>query len=279
MPQRNLLPGGRRHQDGFEGGNVVAKVAVVTQVHRVSLQALDRSGDVHASDRRLNHILNIADGQAVAGNGIPVDGEIQVVAAHDALGVNAECARHIAHDHLDLLAQLLERIQIRAGQLDADRRLDAGREHVDARLDRHGPRVGDARDLNRRIHGVRQLVHRHPSRPLTLRFERDGGFDHRKRGRIRRGLGAPGFSEDMLHLGECLDDLVERVGEHPLVDATTGFDGGNHIGQPRAGQDQAGRSLRYIGGAGHRNANLRLFQGRGVVYAVSCHAHGASRLL
>ena len=42
--------------------------------------------------------------------------------------------------------------------LDADGRADAGRQHVDAGLDRHGPGVRDAGELQRLVHLVDQLV-------------------------------------------------------------------------------------------------------------------------
>ena len=42
---------------------------------------------------------------------------------------------------------LIQLRQILAQDLDADRRADTGREHVDARLDRRGPGFGDARKL------------------------------------------------------------------------------------------------------------------------------------
>ena len=231
LPERNLLAGRRRDQHGFQRGEVVAQFAAVADVHRVSLQALDGGGDVHAADRGLDHVLHVADGQAVARDRVAVDGEVQIVAAHDALGVDAEGAGDVAHHRLDLLAELLEDVEVGTAELDADRRLDAGGKHVDAGLDRHGPGVGHARDLNSRIHLVRQLVHRHPRPPLALRLQRDGGLDHRKRGRIGRGFGAADLAEDVLHFGECLDDLVGLLEKLPGLGDRDAGQRGRHVEQ------------------------------------------------
>src|SRR5207244_215366 len=55
---------------------------------------------------------------------------------------------------LDLARQPVDAGKVRPVDLDADRRADAGRQHVDARLDRHGPGVADARELQRLVHSA-----------------------------------------------------------------------------------------------------------------------------
>ena len=95
-----------------------------------------------------------------------------------------------------------------AEHLDADRRADAGRQHVDARLDRHGPGVGDAGELQRLVHLLDQLVDRHARSPLS------SGFRLMTVSNISVGAGSvavgarPALPKTDRHLGEGLDDLV-----------------------------------------------------------------------
>jgi hypothetical protein len=58
--------------------------------------------------------------------------------------------------------------QILAEHLDADRRADAGGQHVDARLDRHRPGVGDAGELQRGVHSAISLSTVMPGRHSIL---------------------------------------------------------------------------------------------------------------
>jgi hypothetical protein len=112
----------------------------------------------------MDHVLDVADGQAVAGDGFAVDVEVEVVAAHDPLGVGAERALDRRAPRPPPACRSLELGQVRAGDLDADRGLDAGGEHVDAGLDRHGPGVGQAGELDRLVELVGELLGGHARR-------------------------------------------------------------------------------------------------------------------
>ena len=74
---------------------------------------------------------DISHGEPVARDGGAVDLEIQIVAAHDALGVDAERAGHAANDVLDSFADAFKLVEVGAGDLDADGRFDAGRKHIE----------------------------------------------------------------------------------------------------------------------------------------------------
>ena len=104
-----------------------------------------------------------------------------------------------------------------------DRRLDAGGQHVDARLDRHRPRVVQAGEFESRrssrptsSSAVRRRcaidfavlifdIHR---RPFLLVFEHDSRLDHVHRRGVGGGFGAADFAKDMMHFGKALDDFV-----------------------------------------------------------------------
>ena len=217
LAERHLRAGGRGHDDLAQGAEVLAEIAAVAQVDRVALQALDRGGQRHAAQGDFQHVLHVAHGEAVAGDGVAVDVELDVVAAHGALGKRAERAGHAFDDRLDLRGDPLQFRQVRPGDLDADGRLDAGGQHVDAGLDRHGPGVVEAGELDGGVHRVGQFVRRAAAmgddlavrvldvhrRPFLLGLEHDRGFDHVHRRGVGGGLGAADLAEDVVHLREA----------------------------------------------------------------------------
>ena len=170
LGQRHLRPRGGLHQDPSQTVQVVAELARVAHVDRVALAALDGGGHVLAADGRHDHRLHVVDGEPVAGELVAPGLEVDEVAAGHALGEDAAGAGHLPHQALELAAQLLDLLEVRAEDLDPDRGADAGRQHVDAGLDRHGPGVGDAGDPELPVHLVDQLVPRDPVGP-----DRGGG--------------------------------------------------------------------------------------------------------
>ena len=179
----------------------------------------------------MDDVLYVGDGQAVACDGGSVDLEVEVVAAHDALGVNAQRAGDIADDPFDLLADALEFVEVGPGDLDADGGLDSGGKHVDAGLDRHGPGVGQTGDLDRRIHFVDELVGSHALAPFAFGLERDRGFHHGKRGGVGGCFGAADFAEYGIDLGKRLDDLVGLLQDLAGLGGGDAGQGGRHVKQ------------------------------------------------
>ena len=159
LGQRHLRAGARRHQYPFEPVDVVAQFSAVAQVDGIALQPFDGKGDVHAADGRHDHLLHVCHRQSVAGDLGAVDDEVQVIATGDALGINGKRAGDVPHDRLNPRAEVGEHIEVGAHQLDADGGFDAGGEHVDAGLDRHGPGVRQAGKADGAVEVVRQFVH------------------------------------------------------------------------------------------------------------------------
>jgi len=71
--------------------------------------------------------------------------------------VVSRCSKLLAQIRFDLPREPLHFGKIGAQDLDADRHADAGREHVDAGLDRHGPGIGNARRCPSRRSNCRRL--------------------------------------------------------------------------------------------------------------------------
>jgi len=93
-----------------------------------------------------------------------------------------------------------------------------------------------------------------------------GGCDHEGM-REEEGQG-----EEPRHL-DRLDDLVERVGVHALVDAAARLDGGQDVEQTGCGQHDAGGGPGHIRRGGDGDADLGLLERGCVVHAVAGHTH------
>ena len=178
LPERNLRAIRRGYEYTPELVDLIAQLTRIANVDRISLAAFDRGGDVLAADRGHDRLLHVIDGEAIAGDRRAVNVEIDEVAARDALAVDAARAGDAADDLLELLADVLDLLQICAVDLDPDRRADSGGQHVDAIADRHRPGVCLSRQLQPLVEIVDQLVIRQISPPLRFRLEDDGRLHH-----------------------------------------------------------------------------------------------------
>ena len=239
-PARTHGPGSahlRRHQDPLELIDVVPQLPRVAHIDWVALPALDGAGDVHAADGRLDHLLDLAHRQAVAGDGVAPDIDIHEKPSGHPLGVDAARAGHRLQETFDPNAQVLDGIQIGPENLDAHRGADAGAEHVDPGADRHGPGILNPGKLHPPVHLLHQLVvgqgalgaeNRRGGRtqpsgqagvipldraPFASGFELDRGLHHAERRRVGGGFGPSGLAEDRIDLGKAFQDpVLERQG-------------------------------------------------------------------
>jgi hypothetical protein len=77
----------------------------------VAFAAFDGGGDHLAAERRADHVLQVADRQAVARQLLAVRLDVEVEAAGDALGEGAGGAGHGLDHGLDLLGQLFHLVR------------------------------------------------------------------------------------------------------------------------------------------------------------------------
>src|SRR5205807_1869421 len=166
LPERHLRAVTAADQQPADRGGVIAEVAGITHLHGVALAALDGRGDLLPAERQADHLLRVAGGESVAGEGIRIRPDIQVAAPERPLGVDACRARKRRERALDVLTDALDGLEVRAEDLDREGRPHASREHVRAVLDRHGPRIDDARETQTLIHLGDQAILRHPRPPL-----------------------------------------------------------------------------------------------------------------
>jgi len=107
----------------------------------------------------------------------------------DALGKGRPHLRHRPENLLNFRAQFLDTVQARALNLDAHRGLDSRELHVETILDRHGPRVGQPRELELGIHFRNQLLVGHPRTPLPAGFEHHRSVVHIEGSIVSRTVG------------------------------------------------------------------------------------------
>ena len=184
------------------------QLARVAHDHAEALAALDGGGHHLAAQGRHDHVLELADGEPVAGECGAIGLDVEVVAAREALGVGAGRARNLLHHALDVARDALHLGQVLAEDLDADRRADAGGEHVDARPDGHRPGVGHAGELHRLVHLGDELVDRHAGAPFALGLQVDHRLEHLERRGVGGRLRAAGLARHARHLGKALEDPV-----------------------------------------------------------------------
>ncbi len=146
------------HQHAAELGQVLAELAGIADVDRVAFSALDRGGNDLAPHGGLDHHLGLLDRQAVAGEVLPLEREVQEITAGSPFGKDAARAGHGAEDRLQARSKAFDLLDVGPQNLDAHRGPHARGEHVDAGLDGHGPGVGHARKPHGPVHAGNQLI-------------------------------------------------------------------------------------------------------------------------
>ena len=147
---------------------VGTEIPRVTDGHRVAFAAFHCGGDRFGAQSGPNDVLDVRDHQPIACELIPVRDNLEVVAPDHAFGVGARRTVNRLQGPLDLARDFLHLGEVATDDLHPHRGADAGGEHVDARLDRHGPSIGDAGELQRPVHLLNQAIDRQSGAPLLL---------------------------------------------------------------------------------------------------------------
>ncbi|MNK96910.1 hypothetical protein D3C87_1172210 [compost metagenome] len=205
------------HRQQLQAGHRIPIALGVAQVDGVALAPLDGLAHLHAAHRGGKHRLHIGDVEAVAGRFEPVDVHLHIAATGHPLGVDGGRSRHLADDLLQLLAKLLNDLEVRPRDLDADRGLDAGGQHVDAGLDGGHPGVGEAGEADEGVELLLELLRGHAGAPLIPGFELDAGLHHHQVGGVCGRFGAPRLAEHVLHLGQGANELVGLLQDLPRL--------------------------------------------------------------
>ena len=125
---------GQRRQRGRVG----AALGREAQHHGKAAGAVEQFGDLAAGDRRLYQLLDVADVEPVAGEGVPVDPDFELRRPREHLHLGVGGARHLLDDPEHLDAQTLEHCGVGAEDLDRHVRLDPGDDLVEPHRHRLG---------------------------------------------------------------------------------------------------------------------------------------------
>ena len=159
----------------------------------------------------MHQTLHIGDGNAIACGLSPVNVDVQITAAGGTFSEYGARARHALDHRRDLLSQFSDAGQIRAGDFNSQRRSDTCGKHVYAGADWIAPRVGEPWQTHLVIELVYQLLYRFSRGPLVTRLEQNGSFQHRKRCRIGRRIGASGLAEYALNFRQGADQAIRDL--------------------------------------------------------------------
>src|SRR5713101_8461948 len=204
----NLCARGRANQNAPQFLNVVPEVAAIPDIHWIPLAALDVLRDHFAADSRSDRLLHVSNSQTVAGRFRTVHFDVEIKTLRNALRKNGAHLRNRREDLLYLRANLLDALQIRPLNLQAEGSFDSCQFHIETVLDRHGPSVGEARKLEFRVHFLNELFVSHSPPPLTAWFEHDRGVIHIQGSVIGRAVGSPDGTKDGLDFRERANDPV-----------------------------------------------------------------------
>src|SRR5581483_2160901 len=147
LRDRNLRSRRRRDQDPAQLLHVVAEVAAVAHIDRITLATFDIFGDVLAANAGSDRALHIGDRQTVAGGFGAVDFDIDVEALGHALRKDGAEFCKFAKNLLKPGAGALNPFDGWTLNLQADGSLDARELHVEPVLHGHRPGIREAREL------------------------------------------------------------------------------------------------------------------------------------
>ena len=139
---------------------------------------------------------------------VTVDLNVREISLRDALRVDAACAGQRLQRALELLAEPLNFVQVRSENLDADRRLDAGQQHIEPIADRLRPDIRESWKLQLGVHISLKFFERHARTPLLARLQRDGGVHHAHRRVIGGRRASTDRPEHRFHFGKRPQNLV-----------------------------------------------------------------------
>ena len=150
-----------RDQEFADGLFILAEIARVAHHHGVPLATLHRGGRRFARQRRLDHLVGLADAHAQPRGPLAIEPDFEVGFAPDRIGDDIDGARDPLDHRGDLIGGVNHLVQVAAQDADADCRVHPRGQHVHPVLDRHGPDVRPARHLHRAVKlaaEARQLV-------------------------------------------------------------------------------------------------------------------------
>jgi hypothetical protein len=160
-----------------------------------------------------------------------MDRNIDVAPATDPLSQGAGDSWDLLHHALDLGRDTLDLLQVIARHLDAERTLDARRQHVDAITNGRNPDVGEAWHPHDLVQFGEERLRRYAGAPLGARLKLHHRFDHFERRGIRGGICAADLAVDTPHLRHRRDEAVGLLKYLRRLSDGDSWKGGRHVQQ------------------------------------------------
>src|SRR5438105_4151125 len=114
ISQRDLRSVWLCDEHGRECFNIFAEIPSVPHTNWKTLPAFNRKRHILAADRGFDHVLGIADIDAVSSRGCSIDVNFKIRRAGDPFRVEIHGSRHVAQYALDLDGFLLDGLQVGA---------------------------------------------------------------------------------------------------------------------------------------------------------------------
>ena len=176
-------------------------------------------------------MLHVGNVQAIARRLSAVDINLDIATSGHPLGIDRRSTGNIGKDRLQLLSDGLNLLEIFSAHLDAHRRLDPGRQHIDARRNRHHPGIGYPRYPHQAVEFLLELVGGHPLSPLFPRFELNECFDHGQRRRVGSRVGPSDLAKHRVHLRYAGNQFIGLLKELPRLADRQPWISGRHVHQ------------------------------------------------
>ena len=203
LAERNLRAGRRRHEDRANGLQAAAVRRGPTHHQVEMLLAFVYLRHGHAADRRLDHVHDVADVQAVASQRLAIGHDADVRLTEGAEDAEIFHAAHCGQDARDLVRLLLVQAQIGAHHLRRVLALHAAHRLLDVVGDRLREVEVDAGEglaqLPRQL--PLQLVLRDAAPPSRRRLEGSEQLDVVEPGNVGAVVGPPELRDDGADLG------------------------------------------------------------------------------
>src|SRR5256886_12739824 len=122
LPEWHLRAVTAADQQPADRGGVIPEVTGIAHLHGVALAALHGRRDLLPAERQADHLLRVAGGESIAGEGIRIRPDIQVAPPERPLGVYARRARERCERALDILTDALDGLEVGAEDLDREGR-------------------------------------------------------------------------------------------------------------------------------------------------------------
>ena len=195
-------------EDVAQLGRIVTKRTRIPHADSKPLAPPQHITSIHTTDRGFQRALHRVHRQPVPRARLAIHSHVEISSAHRAFGKHTARTLHRRQQRFDLTPDPVQCIEVWTEELDADGRLDPGRQHVEAVANRHRPHVGNARRLYARIRLADDRIVAHTGSPVTLFLQHRDRLNHRHRCHVGRRFGTPDLAQHSINLWNRRQRLI-----------------------------------------------------------------------